>query len=173
MYIYSVGLFLGKISVCVCCTLAFKCSMSSAGSSGMTGTGSDSTGCSSDLHKKSQVKEMSVSVHKIEAFRSCSRFHTLCISSLLVFDISWYLLISLVAMFGMCCTVFLFLTLKLVSQRTVLRPVRWMSQPELGEEMGTTKALKTVGSCVAWYQQWYGCDILIDACDTSQWHRIP
>ena len=88
VYIYSVGLFLGKISVCVCCTLAFKCSMSSAGSSGMTGTGSDSTGCSSDLHKKSQVKEMSVSVHKIEAFRSCSRFHTLCISSLLVFDIS-------------------------------------------------------------------------------------
>ena len=57
--------------------------------------------------KKSQVKEMNVSVHKIEAFRSCSRFHTLCISSLLVFYISWYLLISLVAMFGTCCTVFL------------------------------------------------------------------
>ena len=84
VYIYIRLVCFSEKYLCVCCTLAFKCSMSSAGSSGMTGTGSDSTGCSSDLHKKSQVKEMNVSFHKIEAFRSCSRFHTLCISSLLV-----------------------------------------------------------------------------------------
>ena len=91
IYIYSVGLFLGKISVCVCCTLAFKCSMSSAGSSGMTGTGSDSTGCSSDLHKKKPGKRNECQRSQDWSLQVLQPFS----HSLHLFTLGfWYLLIS-------------------------------------------------------------------------------
>ena len=122
------------------------------------------------MHKISQVKEMLAFTRlKPSGLAAVTLFASLQSLFLISLYISPYLLLQCLACVALSS---FFLTLKLVSHRTVLRPVCWISQPELWEEMGTTKALKTVGSCVAWYRQWYQCDISLDACDTFRWHRI-